>query len=67
MIRKDSMAGSQRPTHISHIKNSFMEQNPPKKPIKKKKLHGNEKPLKINMTFDQAMKKIAKAKPEQNK
>jgi len=36
-------------------------------PRKRKKQHGNEKPLKINMTFDQAMKKIAKAKPPKEK
>lgn len=33
----------------------------------KKKTHGNEKPLKINMSFDKAMKKIAKVKPPENK
>jgi hypothetical protein len=34
---------------------------------KKQKPHGNEKPLKIKMTFDKAVKKIAKVKPPQNK
>ena len=38
-----------------------------KKKTKKQKPHGNEKPLKIKMTFDKAIKKIAKVKPPQNK
>jgi hypothetical protein len=44
-----------------------MDSNPPKKQTKRKKLHGNEKPLKINMTFDQAVKKISTVKPPKNK
>lgn len=40
-----------------------MEDKNKKQRKTRQKLHGNEKPLKIDMSFDKAMKKIAKKEP----